>query len=191
MTDGSAGLKVISPSLGFIDFNTATGQYFLIFIVAVITLFFGINLMRTRTGRAFIAIRDNERAAEAVGINPVATKMLAFFIGCAMAGTAGSLMAHWSGFININSFSLADSVFYAGILLICGFGTMWAPVIGGILLVLIKHQLAPMLAGTDLSPAQNLSNLITAYSGIILVLLIIVFLIIHRKKLLDSSLRWK
>ena len=65
-------------------------------VVTIITIYAAKNIARTRVGRAFVAIRDNDLAAEVMGINLFRYKLTAFFIGCFLAGIAGSLLAHTS-----------------------------------------------------------------------------------------------
>ncbi|GAH44795.1 unnamed protein product, partial [marine sediment metagenome] len=86
-------------------------------LIAILTVFFAKNLARTRVGRAFIAIRDNDLAAEVMGINLFRYKLLAFFIGCFLAGIAGSLLAHWIGFMSAENFTLMDSILYIGMII--------------------------------------------------------------------------
>ena len=180
MTGGTAGLIVSAPSIGAWDLSSATGQYFLIVIIMVLTVFFANNLVRTRTGRAFIAVRDNERAAQAMGINLLRNKMLAFFIGCAMAGTAGALMAHWSGSINGNMFSFSESFFYIAILIIGGFGNMWGVIPGAIILRLLTNQLAPAIQGKSMQPSDVPS--VVALIAVAIVAVLILILIPARGK---------
>ena len=175
VTGGTDGLKVSGMKVGAIDVITPGSQFYLIMIIMGLTLFFGNNLVRTRTGRAFIGIRDNERAAEATGVNLFRYKLLAFGIGCAMAGTAGAPLAHSTGLINsgmVGMFGFTQSVIYLGILVIGGFGMMWGPVLGAIIVVLISNQLAPAILGTKLIPGDGPSWL----AMIIVVVVSIVFL---------------
>jgi branched-chain amino acid transport system permease protein len=173
VTGGTDGLKVSGMSIAGIDFITAGSQFVLIMIITILTIFFANNLARTRTGRAFTGIRDNERAAQANGVNLFGYKLLAFFVGCAMAGTAGALLAHSTGNINGGMFGLTQSMIYVGILIIGGFGTMLGPVLGAIIVVLLTNQLAPAIEGTNLLPAQFASDLAPMLVGIVVILFLI------------------
>jgi branched-chain amino acid transport system permease protein len=93
--------------------------------------------------------------------------MFAFFIGCATAGISGALLAHWQGFITSGTFSAADSIGYIGVLIICGLGSIWSPVTGAIIFVLIFRVIAPALAGINLAPSENLTALTTVYALVI------------------------
>jgi len=70
--------------------------------------------------KGFYRIRDNDLAAEVMGINLFYYKMLAFFIGCFMAGIAGCLLAHWSVSISPDNFSFSESILYVGMIIIGG-----------------------------------------------------------------------
>ena len=80
-----------------------------------------------------MAIRDNDLAAEVMGVNLFRYKLLAFFIGCFFAGIAGSLFAHWAGFISPESFPFTNSVLYVGMIIIGGLGTTVGPIFGTLL----------------------------------------------------------
>ena len=108
VTGGFVGIKVPYASIGGFVFRSEASQFYLIISIAVLATFLAKNLARTRVGRAFIAIRDNDLAAQVMGINLFYYKLLAFFIGCFLAGIAGSLLAHWIGFMNAEQGSLTE-----------------------------------------------------------------------------------
>ncbi len=110
VTGGFIGIKVPYASIGGFVFKSEASQFYLIMGIAVLCTFFVTNLARTRVGRAFIAIRDNDLAAEVMGINLFRYKLIAFFIGCFLAGIAGSLLAHWVGFMSVEHFTIMDSI---------------------------------------------------------------------------------
>ncbi len=89
----------------------------------IVAAFFAKNIQRASIGRAFVAIRDNELAAQVSGISIFRHKMLAFFIGCLFAGVAGWLWAYSQLRVNPNQFSLLDSIWYLGMLIIGGWGS--------------------------------------------------------------------
>ena len=91
---------------------------------AILSTIVAKNLVRTRVGRAFIAIRDNDLAAEVMGINVFAYKLLAFFIGCVFAGVAGSLLVHFVRYAFTAQFTFLDSVWYLGMLIAGGMGSI-------------------------------------------------------------------
>ena len=92
VTNGTDGMWMKRPgSLLGIDFQSDRNYYFLVLTITVLMTYLAKNLTRTRLGRAFVAVRDNDIAAEVMGINIAQTKILAFGIGCFFAGIAGAL----------------------------------------------------------------------------------------------------
>jgi len=163
--------------------------------ITALTVFFAKNLARTRVGRAFVAIRDNDLAAEVMGVNLFYHKLLAFFIGCFFAGIAGSLLAHWIGFMNTEQFSLMDSILYIGMIIIGGLGTTLGPILGVIFIRLLQQGsifVAPTLEAT--MPALP-SGFATGIAPMLFGLIIILFLIFeprgmaHRWMLFKSAYR--
>jgi branched-chain amino acid transport system permease protein len=137
LTGGFNGISVPYASIGGFEFSSNFSQFYLIMGITVVVVFLAKNMARTRVGRAFIAIRDNDLAAEVMGINLFFYKLLAFFIGCFLAGIAGSLMAHSVGLITMDNFPFMDSVLYVGIIIIGGLGTTLGPILGVILIRLL------------------------------------------------------
>jgi branched-chain amino acid transport system permease protein len=100
------------------------------------------NLSRSRVGRAFVAIRDNETAAEAMGVGLVRYKTMAFGISAALTGVAGSLYAHLFDRINPSTFSLTMSIELLVMVLVGGLASVLGSVLGATLLVILQHSLA-------------------------------------------------
>jgi branched-chain amino acid transport system permease protein len=138
LTGGFNGISVPYASLGGFQLRSEASQFFLIAGITVICIFLAKNIARTRVGRAFVAIRDNDLAAEVMGVNLFRYKILAFFIGCFLAGIAGSLLAHWTGSISSENFSFLDSILFIGMIIVGGLGTTLGPILGVI---------APLLFG--------------------------------------------
>lgn len=127
---GTSGLSLEPLKLGSLNFRDRGTFYILVMIFVVIMTFFAKNLQRTKTGRTFIAIRDNELAAEVMGVNLFRHKLLAFFIGCFFAGIAGWLYAYYQGRVGYTQFSLADSIWYLGMLVVGGMGSTAGALLG-------------------------------------------------------------
>jgi branched-chain amino acid transport system permease protein len=194
VTGGFNGITADTVKFFGFELTKQSHYYFLIMTVTVIVIFFAKNLVRTRPGRAFVAIRDNDLAAEVMGINLFRYKLLAFFIGCFLAGIAGSLMAHWMGRISGESFMISESILYIGILIIGGLGTTIGPIFGVLFIRLLDKgisQLSPTLEGAFDMPA----GFTTGIGPMIFGLAIILFLILeprglaHRWQLFKASYR--
>jgi branched-chain amino acid transport system permease protein len=183
LTGGFLGMRVPYASIFGFVFDTEGKMYYLITGITVLCVFFAKNIARTRLGRAFIAIRDNDLAAQVMGINLFYYKLLAFFIGCFLAGIAGSLTAHLNGFINTENFPLSDSILYIGMIIIGGLGTALGPILGVIFIRLLEVLV------TNLTPALQSafpflpSGFTTGIAPMLFGLAIILFLIFEPRGL--------
>jgi branched-chain amino acid transport system permease protein len=145
---GAIGLNMDPAQLGGITFDSDTSLYYLIIITAVIMIFLAFNLVRGRTGRAFVAIRDNDIAAEIMGVNLLFYKTLAFAIGAMYAGVAGGLWAYYLRFVGADQFTLYFSVWYMGMLIVGGLGNILGAILGVIFIRALLESityLAPLL----------------------------------------------
>lgn len=134
ITGGTDGMTCPFASIGGLVLDTPSKIYWLVMAVTVILVLFAMNLMRTRVGRAFIAVRDNDIAAEVLGVNIARYKLLAFFIGCFYSGIAGALWAHYTTSLHPSQFPLHNGIFYLGIIVVGGMGTMFGPIAGAIVM---------------------------------------------------------
>jgi branched-chain amino acid transport system permease protein len=130
ITGGIHTLLVPSPKLGSFVFRTSQSMYYIIIPLTILMTFFAKNLVRTGVGRAFVAIRDNDLAAEVAGVNVFRYKLLAFFICSVYAGVAGSLWAHWVRAINTDHFTLMNSIWFLGMLIVGGMGSTAGAIFG-------------------------------------------------------------
>lgn len=134
LTGGTHSLVVPAPRVGDMAVTTVQGMFFIIMPITVLMTFFAKNIVRTGVGRAFIAIRDNDLAAEVMGINVFGYKLLAFFICSIYAGVAGALWAHWMRAINPDHFTFMDSIWYAGMMIVGGMGSITGAIFGTVFL---------------------------------------------------------
>jgi branched-chain amino acid transport system permease protein len=161
---GATGRQVSAPTLVIeplgIDwvFNTNLSMYY---VCLVSVLVFGIaarNLVRSRFGRALISIRDNDLAAEQLGINVFRYKLAAFFVAAIYAGIAGSLYAHSARSISPDAFNLEDSINYLGMLVIGGLGFPLGATFGVLFFYTVSDLIIP-----NIRPylQENLPSLLT------------------------------
>jgi branched-chain amino acid transport system permease protein len=195
LTGGFNGMSVPYMSIGGLTFRSEGSQFYLIMIVTVAAVFLAKNIARTRVGRAFIAIRDNDLAAEVMGINLFRYKLLAFFIGCFFAGIAGSLWAHWLRFINTEGFTFASSILYIGMIIIGGLGTTLGPILGAIFIRLLDVGVLHLSPALEAAFPNWPSGFTAGISPAVFGLVIILFLIFeprglaHRWALFKSAYR--
>jgi branched-chain amino acid transport system permease protein len=110
----------------------------------VVTLIFSYRLERSRVGRAFKAIREDELAAGAMGINPTHYKVLAFVIGAVLAGIVGAMSAPFLNTWNARQGTFDASISYLAYVLIGGSRSMWGPMLGAVLLASLPELLRPL-----------------------------------------------
>lgn len=110
----------------------------------LLMLFFSYRLDRSRVGRAFKAIREDELAADAMGINPTRYKVLAFVIGAVLAGVVGAMSAPFLNTWNARQGTFDASIAYLAYVLIGGSRSMWGPLLGGTLLAALPEILRPL-----------------------------------------------
>jgi branched-chain amino acid transport system permease protein len=130
-------LNVQVPVLFGIEFNTPQRYIYITLVVLLISTIAAYNITRSRLGRAFVAIRDHDLAAELLGVNLLKYKLQAFFLASVFAGAAGSLAAHNIRHLNSETFNLIDSVIFLGMLIIGGLGSNLGPIFGAIVVELL------------------------------------------------------
>ncbi len=135
----AAGFSVAPIKLGSIVFDTPKKFYYVGMFFTILMTFFAKNVTRTRPGRAFIAIRDNDKAAEAMGIDIFRYKLLAFGICTFYAGVAGSLLVHYMMWAQLESFTLQESIWYLVIIIVGGLGSIEGTIFGVIFITCLKE----------------------------------------------------
>lgn len=151
ITGGADGMPVPKPAIGSFVFKTKASYFYLVMAITWLATFFAINIVRTRAGRAFVAIRDNELAAEVMGVSLWSYKLQAFFVGCVYAGVAGALLVHYFAFASVDQFPFIDSVWYLGMLIVGGMGNTVGAILGAVSLKLLDEGVT--IVGPILSAA--------------------------------------
>ena len=141
LTKGTMGITLPPARLLGLPVAGDIGFYYIIFIALAGMVWIAINLMRTRYGRAFIAIRDNDRAAEGMGIPIFPYKLLSFGISSFYAGFAGALWAFYMGSITAEPFNLGLSVEYIAMVIIGGLGSISGSIFGAVFITLLNETL--------------------------------------------------
>ena len=196
VTNGTDGMWMKRPgSLLGIDFQSDRNYYFLVLTITVLMTYLAKNLTRTRLGRAFVAVRDNDIAAEVMGINIAQTKILAFGIGCFFAGIAGALGGAYYEYVNVEWFGFDDSIWFLGFLVVGGFGSIFGAIAGATVWKVLDEltTLVTPLAETFLGGAAFYAS--AAFALVFYSLIIIVFLVFeprgiaHRWEIVKRSYR--
>jgi len=142
LTRGPMGITAIpAPVIFGYTFKGLIPYYFLALLLAVVTYYVFHQLIHSRFGRAFIAIRDEENAAIAMGVNATHMKVLSFVIGCFFAGLAGSVIAGYIRYIHPDNFTAWGSLMMNAMVVIGGEGSMLGSIIGAVVLTVIPELL--------------------------------------------------
>ncbi|MBQ34699.1 MAG: branched-chain amino acid ABC transporter permease [Candidatus Marinimicrobia bacterium] len=143
-TGGSAGMPVSKATIFGFTINNDWDNYFMIYSFVIISVIIARRIVISKLGRAFMAIRDSEQAAQASGINLAKYKMLSFFISGLFAGFAGVLFAHTSHFISTDHFDILLSIYFIVMVLIGGAGSIYGAVLGTLFIVLMENLFIPL-----------------------------------------------
>ncbi|MEJ8811663.1 branched-chain amino acid ABC transporter permease [Variovorax ureilyticus] len=142
VTGGNSGLHVKSPTLFGTELGSSENFYLVCLIVAVLCTLAILNLLRSPTGRAFVAIRDSEISAQSMGIHLARYKTLSFAISAALAGLGGALYAHKLSFISPDQFNILQSIDLLLLVVIGGLGSVHGAFLGAIFLIAMPQLIA-------------------------------------------------
>ncbi len=142
LTRGNDGLRVPLARLGPWTFGTDAARYYLAVAVAAAMILAALNVAATRTGRAFLAIRTSEIAAQASGINAAAYKTIAFVLSAFYTGVAGGLFAFVVGFLSPDAFDVFLSVDFLVMIILGGLGSVLGSVAGAAIVTVLNDSLA-------------------------------------------------
>lgn len=147
VTNGFAGMPVEPPVIFGLSFKDEREFYFLCLLFLVLSLWLTRNLLRTPTGRAWIAIRDSEIAAQSMGVNLAIYKSMAFAYSAALMGLAGALFAHKIAFLAPDIFTILLSVQLLLLVIVGGLGSLHGAVFGAIFVALLPPLIAILRDG--------------------------------------------
>jgi len=186
-TGGLHGVPVASPEIFGFAFDNDRRMFYLTFVFAAIVTYAASNLMRSKSGRAFVAIRDFYLSAEIVGVNLFAYKLQAFGVSSFMAGLAGGLWAFYTMFITPEPFGIGLSISYLSMIIIGGLGSIIGAIFGAVFLTVLPEVLN-IIAQWGGSYFPNISSSFLAMKGGIFGLVLVLFLIFEPEGLAH---RWR
>jgi branched-chain amino acid transport system permease protein len=172
MTRGFEGMPVAPPVLFGETVDSATGFYFLCLVVLLVVMLGSLNLLRSPTGRAWVAIRDSEIAAQSMGVNLAVFKTLAFAVSAFVTGVAGGLFAHKVTYLAPDIFTILLSIQLLLAVVVGGLGSLHGAVFGAIFIGVLPTAIAIL---RDYLP-ENIARqpgLEPGLFGLILVLMIL------------------
>ena len=162
ITNGPQGITLIDPfRIGTVNFRDTDGfgglsfsgpikYYYVLMLVLIAVIVINLRLQNSRIGRAWEAIREDEVAARAMGINTRNMKLLAFAMGASFGGVAGGMFSAMQGFISPESFILVESIMVLSMVVLGGMGNIWGVVLGAVLL-----SFAPEVLRYTVEPVQR------------------------------------
>jgi branched-chain amino acid transport system permease protein len=194
-TNGPQGINMIDPIrifgvslageagsqstvyIGGYGMPSVNAYYFLFLALCIATIFITSRLQHSRLGRAWVAIREDEIAAKAMGINTRNVKLLAFSMGASFGGVAGAMFAAFQGFVSPESFSLTESIAVLAMVVLGGIGHIPGVVLGGVLLAalpeVLRHVVEPAqmaMFGKVIIEAEVLRQLLYGLALVVIML---------------------
>ena len=171
----STGITIDAPRIGGYTIYGGRIWYFVLLAFAAGSLLICLNLLRSRTGRAWRAIRAHETVAEALGIGVASHKLLAFVISSAMAAVSGALFAYYRGFVSVEAFSLFLSIQYVAMIIIGGMGSLLGALLGALFVTLFPYVIEAALM--RLPNAQSYAGVLFAVNyaafGVVMILFLL------------------
>jgi branched-chain amino acid transport system permease protein len=171
----SIGITMEAPAIGGWSLSDARAWYFVLLAFAAATILFALNLLRSRTGRAWRAIHGRETVAGALGISVQRAKLSAFVVSSMLTAVAGSLFAYFRGFVSVEAFSLFLSIQYVAMVIIGGMGSILGAVLGTVFVTLFPYAIEWLMGVLGL--AERLSSVVFAVNYSAFGLVMILFLV--------------
>ena len=190
LTRGDKGIKLPDPALFGYTFTTYESYYYVVLALAVIVAIFTKNLAMSQTGRALIAVRDRDIAAEIIGIHLAKYKILSFVVSSFIAGVAGALYAYLLRLISPDHFTFGQSILYIAMIIVGGMGTVLGSIVGAIFMVLLPEALGT-ISGPLASAYPDLAPRIGGISAAVYGMVIILFLLLEPAGLFGIWIRIK
>ena len=197
LTGGANGISGIDqPHYGALDFSTSPRWYYWsLLLVSIVVIVFLRNIERSRVGRAWVALREDEVAAAATGINTTTTKLLAFAIGASVSGLAGAFYGSIVSIVSPDDFSFSVSIAVLSIVVLGGIGNITGVILGSFILTFVIFWVLPNMNQwtTTLSTTVHVPALagidFSSYTFIIYGLALIAMMLLRPGGLLPSRAR--
>jgi branched-chain amino acid transport system permease protein len=195
---GSGGAMANAVNLFGFELSGDKSYFYVVLFWLVVMFLLGTNLLRSRDGRAFVAVRDHYLSAEVMGINLTKYRILSFGISSFYAGLGGALYGHYLGFVSAEGFTILLSIQFLGMIIIGGMGSVMGTLMGTIFMVLLPEVMEAGVVGVKFMAGGDIPWLTSGLAYVkqaSIGLAIILFLIfepdglVHRWKLIKSY--WK
>ncbi len=177
VTNGDVGLTIDPARLLGFQLATDSTMYYLILAVLIVSTIFTANVIRSRVGRAFVAVRERDLTAAVLGVHIVFYKLLAFAFGSFLAGIAGGLLVYFNKYVTPEQFSLQVSIFFLAAVIVGGQGSMLGSVLGAIFMTVVPELLRLTLLALSDTFGFDTSLILVPLRETIFGLLIVAFLL--------------
>jgi branched-chain amino acid transport system permease protein len=184
MTRGITGIHIPPPRIGALTFATEKEFYWITLFFAVLGVAYARNLIRSRMGRAFVAIRDRDLSAEIIGINLFRYKLSAFAISSFYAGVAGALWVAFLKVVTPDHFPFILSIQYLAMIIVGGLGSILGSIFGAVFMTLVPEVLNTLSEVVKLN-APGYEEIFVPMKEVIFGLLIVLFLIFEPRGLAE------
>jgi branched-chain amino acid transport system permease protein len=184
LTNGITGIYVPSPDVFGLFFDNDKKFYYLLLVFAGAAVASGRNLFRTKIGRAFVAVRDRDIAAELIGISLFKYKLLSFAISSFYAGIAGGLWGYYTNVITPEHFSIVLSIDYLAMIIVGGLGSIIGTIFG-VIFITVLPELLTTVSLVFKDTFGQITTLISAIKGLIFGVTIILFLMFEPEGLAE------
>jgi len=172
----ATGVIIDPPVLGPLTIEDPRLWYFILLFSDILVTLMAINLARSRTGRAWMAIRDRDVAAEALGIRVDVSKLSAFVVSSVITSIAGCLFAYYRGFVSVEAFSLLMTIEYIAMIIIGGLGSILGAVFGTIFVVLLPYAIDMIVDALNVPSRLTTYMFAIKYAGFGLIMIIFLVL---------------
>ena len=182
MLQALTGLQLPVPDFGLFRIDNPHKWYFLLLVILLLVTLFCINLARTKPGRAWIALRDRDITAAALGINVAYYKILAFVVSSALTCMTGSLLVYFIGSVSVEYFTLTLAITYLAMVVIGGAGSIAGAYLGAIFVGILPHLISGIFDMLGTSARASMTYVVPSQI-VVFGLVMILFLILEPKGL--------
>lgn len=147
---GGAGINLPDPVFGSLEVDSQQKWFVVLTFLGLALTLMALNLKRGRSGRAWMAVRDRDVAAVALGVNLTRYKLLAFIVSSAMAAGLGSIEAYYSHFVSVEKYTFFLTIQYIAMIVIGGLGTVLGSILGGAFVVLLPYWIDSLVESSGL-----------------------------------------
>jgi branched-chain amino acid transport system permease protein len=190
VTKGIRGINIPAPKIGSFAFDTERSYYYLTLFVTILAVAYGRNLVRSRVGRAFVAIRDRDLAAEIMGISLFRYKLISFAISSFYAGIAGGLWVCFLRIVTPEHFPFHLSVQYLAMVIVGGLGSILGSIYGAVFMTLVP-ELLNVLSGALKDVLPTMGKHFVPLKEVIFGTLVVLFLMFEPRGLAEIWRRIK